>query len=74
MGDVGGGNGAGMLTAAERRIQAVKDKKKSEEKPYDFLLDVKDVSTIPFTRPTGNYWMLGNISDAYSHLPFIFGF
>jgi hypothetical protein len=47
----GGATGAGMLTAAERRIQAVKDQKKAEEKPYDFLMDVMDVSALPHTPP-----------------------
>ncbi|KAI9438563.1 DNA mismatch repair protein Msh6 [Lactarius indigo] len=32
-----------FLTAAERRAQATKDEKKSQEDPFSFLLDVRDV-------------------------------
>ncbi len=35
-----------FLTAAERREQGIKDDKKAAESPYDFLLEVKDVSIL----------------------------
>lgn len=36
-------SGMGMLTAAEMRMMNQKEEKKQEEKPYEFLEDVKDV-------------------------------
>lgn len=41
----GMGNGTySLLTAAEQREQEKKDDKKAAESPYDFLMDVRDVS------------------------------
>jgi len=32
-----------FLTAAEQRAQATKDEKKSQEDPFSFLFDIRDV-------------------------------
>jgi hypothetical protein len=39
----GGGSSNNFLTAAERRAMENKDTKKSQEDPFEFLLDVRDV-------------------------------
>jgi DNA mismatch repair protein MSH6 len=46
----GSGNAStnNFLTAAEKRAQATKDEKKSQEDPFSFLADVRDVIHLTF--------------------------